>query len=304
MTRGAAVLVAVAAAAPAHADVPLDRPAAVDVDRDDTAPGRTELGFDSGAPIEGWGATLSGGWLERPIRFELAEGGATHPVRRRQTLGLGGAVVLGTAVVLDARLAMSHQTGDRLRPLAARPLDRYVLHDLRLGARVRVVGTPTRAVFVRGDFTLPTGDDRDFAGDASWSLAWHLIGRATLPHQIVLAGSAGIRFRGDEVTVGDRLVGDELDFHAGAVVPVVADQLALTAELAAVVGNDVGIGKGPSPVEARVGAVVRPSHAWTLGARVGRGLSDEIGAPAWRGMIELTYQGATTFVTTVHEAAE
>jgi hypothetical protein len=166
---------------------------------------------------------------------------------------------------------------------------------MRLGVRLHVAGNATRAAFVRVDGSLPIGDAGDFAGDESWSLAWRLIGRVSLSH-VVLAASAGIRIRGREVLVGDKLVGDEGILAAGIVVPMPAvpplwceQGLALTAEVAAILGNDVGMGQGPSPVEARLGVIGRPTAELTIGVRAGAGLDDEIGAPAYRATLELTY---------------
>lgn len=284
----------------AAADAPRATPSRIEVDRDDAPAGRTELGFDSGAPVRGWGVTLSGAWLEEPIAIVDAESGTavTYPVARRHTVRLGGAYALGSSVVLDARLPVARQTGSRLRAFGdARPLDRQVLGDLALGARIRVAQGGAGAVFVRGDLTLPTGADADFAGEARWSLAWRLIGRAQLPASIALAGSLGIRLRGAEILVGDRLVGDELAGAFGAVVPLPAvrplwsgDQLSATAEVAAILGNDVGAGAGPSPVEVRGGLLARPHRQWTLAARLGCGVNDQIGSPRLRAMLELTFQ--------------
>ncbi len=313
MSRGAAAAAAAAAAIfsygaagghgglgglgrPARADAPVQRPTAIEIDRDAAPPGRTELGFDGGAPVAGWGATLGVGWLERPLTFTTVDG-TTLPVRRRQTLALGGALALGEAVVLDARLAAAHQIGDRLRPAEPRALDKYVLGDLRLGARLRVTGGERRAMFVRGELTLPTGDDGDFAGEARWTLAWQLAGRLVLPRGITVAAAAGIRLRGAEVAIGDRLAGDELTGALGVAVPIPplsplwceAEQVKLTAEVVGVLGDDVGGGRGPSPAEARLGLVTRPRPGVTIGVRIARGLTDEIGAPRARVTLELTY---------------
>ena len=93
-------------------------------------------------------------------------------------------------------------------------------------------------MFVRGELTLPTGDDSDFAGDNRYSFAWSLIGRATFGSGIVAAATGGIRFRGAEVMIGDRLAGDELTGGLGLSVPVPpiaglwceADQLRIATE--------------------------------------------------------------------------
>jgi len=283
----------------ARADDPRDEPAAIDVDREIVPAGRTELGFDGGAPLAGWGASVTFGYLRRPIllrspAFESA------PVTRRATLAIGGAVALGDSALIDARFAFSWQEGDRLRIAGdPRELDRWVPGDLRVGGRVRVVQAPHGAVFLRAELSLPTGDARDFAGEASWSIGWSLIGRAQLPHGIVVAGTAGIRLRGAEVLLADRVVGDELYGGLGVVVPIppirplwcVADQVKLTGELVAILGDDVAGQSGPSPAELRFGVVTQPWPEVTLGVRVGTGLGDQIGSPRWRATFELTYQG-------------
>jgi hypothetical protein len=281
------VTVAALLASPAFAEKPLERPEAIEVDRDEAPAGRTELGFDGGAPVAGWGATIGFGWLEQAIAY-----GALEPVRRRETVSLGGAIALGTSIVVDARIAAAHQIGDRLGTSA---LDKWVSTDLHAGGRIHVAGNAMRSVFVRVDATLPTGDDGDFAGEASWSLAWRIVGRLDL-ERVVLAASGGIRLRGREVIVGDRLVGDEGVLAAGVVVPVPALQplwcsegLKISGEIVGVVGNDVGMGTGPSPAEARFGVIGRPTAELTIGARAGFGLNDQIGAPQFRATLELTY---------------
>jgi len=299
--RAAAVACALAVSATATADTPLDDASAIEVDRAASPAGRIELGFDGGAPVEGWGVTATGGWLERPIRLTLADGTEILPVRRRETVGLGGALALGDAIVVDARLAAARQIGDRLRGTGddAR-LDRYVLGDLGIGARIRVHARGAIAVFVRGELSLPTGNQHELAGEAGTTVAWRLIGRFALARGIVAAASAGLRLRGTEVVVGDRLIGNEALGNAGIAIPIppihplwcVADQVRLTGEVAAVLGDNVGnLGRGPSPVEARLGVVTRPLPAWTIGVRVGAGLTDEIGSPRWRATIELGYRG-------------
>lgn len=305
MTATARVIALLGAGAwavrPAHADLPRDTPAAIEVDRDAAPGGRVGFGFDGGEPVDAWGASLALGWLERPIELPAGASGdgspASRPVRRRETLALGGALAVGDRAVVDAVLRGSHQVGDRLTA-GGDPdrLARYVLHDLRLGVRIRIAGDRERAALLRAELTLPTGDDAQFAGDAAWTAAWSLIGRATLPYGVVVAASAGIRLHGAEVAVGDRLVGDELLAAAGGAAPLsslglggVAGRTTLTAELHASVGDRVGGASGPNPVEARLGVVVQAQPALTVGAHAGVGLDDQIGAPRFRALLELAW---------------
>jgi len=288
----AVALACASAAGPAQADMPRDTPTAIDVDRD--------AAFDGGEPVDAWGASLALGWLDRPIELPAGTFGggspASRPVRRRETLALGGALAVGDSVVIDLVLRASHQVGDRLTA-GGNPagLARHVLHDLRLGGRIRIVGDDDRAALLRAELTLPTGDDAEFAGDAAWTAAWSLIGRATLARGIVVAANAGIRLHGAEVAVGDRLIGDELFAAAGGAVPLpalglaAAERVALTAELRAALGDHVGDTSGPNPVEARIGALGHVLPELTIGGHVGVGLDDQIGAPRIRALVEVAW---------------
>ncbi|HEX3758722.1 MAG TPA: hypothetical protein VHW23_08440 [Kofleriaceae bacterium] len=294
------VLGAGLAAHPVRADLPRDTPTAIEVDRDAAPGGRVGLGFDSGEPVDAWGVSVGLGWLDRPIALTAGAFGsgspASEPVRRRETLALGGALAIGDRIVLDGVVRASHQVGDRLTA-GGNParLGRYVMHDLQLGGRIQLVGDTDRAAFLRAELTLPTGDDAQFAGDAAWTLAWSLIGRAELPRGIALAATAGIRLHGAEVAVGDRLVGDELFAAAGAIVPLpalglaAADRVAVTAELRGALGDSVGGASGPSPAEARLGVRVQALPALAIAAHAGVGLDDQIGAPRFRALIEAAW---------------
>jgi len=297
----AVVVVVAVAASPARADRPRDTPTAIEVDRDSAPAGRVGPGFDDGAPVDAWGVSLRAGWIERPIELPAgAFGGgspASRPVRRRETLALGAALALGERIAVDLLLRASHQIGDRLTAAGnPAPLARQVFHDVRLGGRVRIVGGRARAALVRGELTLPTGDDQQLAGDARWTLAWSLIGRAVLAHDIAIAGTAGIRLHGAEVAVGDRLIGDALFAAAGASVPLpalglsgAAERIAVTGELLGALGDHVGDLAGPSPVEARIGAQMQLSPELAIGVHAGAGLGDQIGAPRFRALLEVAW---------------
>jgi hypothetical protein len=296
MTAHGVVAAVLALAAPVRAEKPRDTPAAIEVDRDTAPAGRIGFGFDGGEPVDAWGVSVATRWIERPIRLGAGTFGAgapgSDPVRRRETLALGGALAVGDSVVIDLGLRASHQVGDRLRA-AGDPgtLARFVFQDLRLGGRIRVAGDRDRAALLRADVTLPTGNADQLAGDARWTAAWGLIGRATLPRDVVIAATAGIRLHGAEVAVGDRLIGDELFAAAGVAVPLPPagplGPLALTGELLGALGDHVGTLAGPSPLEARLGAIVQPLAELAIGVRLGTGLDDAIGAPRLRVAIEL-----------------
>jgi hypothetical protein len=298
---GGATLVVVAAASLAPAEAS-PAPEAIEVDRDMPPPGRVELGFDGGAPVDAWGVGIQLGYVDQPIAIADVSAGVTkYPVDHRETLAIGGAYALGDRLVVDIRLPFDHQIGTRLQGLGdPRPLARFVIGDLALGARVRLSASERVQTFLRAALTLPTGDDEDYAGDASWSYATSLIARVTLAHGVVIAATGGIHVRREEVQVADRTVGDEAIGGIGATIelpPVAglwceASQVRALAELVAVLGDDIDHQIGPSPAEARVGVIGRPTRELTIGARAGVGLDDQIGAPRVRAMVELAWQPA------------
>ncbi|HET9624229.1 MAG TPA: hypothetical protein VFP84_22805 [Kofleriaceae bacterium] len=302
--RRALALALLLASPVARADAPRAKPAALEVDRDAAPGGRLGFGFDGGAPVETWGVSLTTSWLDRPIRLARGTFGAgtpaSDPVRHRETVALGAALAVGDAVVLDAIVRGSHQVGDRLHAAGdPRDLRRAVFHDLGFGARIRVAGGAARAVFLRADFTLPSGNDLHFAGDERYTVAWSLIGRARLPADVVLAGTVGVRLHGAEVAIADRVISDELRAAAGVEVPVAAagalgplgalGALGLTGEVLAAIGDDARKLAGQAPVEARLGAIVRPQPALALGVAIGAGLDDAIGAPRWRAVATVAW---------------
>jgi hypothetical protein len=106
-----------------------------------------------------------------------------------------------------------------------------------------------------------------------------------------------VRFRGAEVVVADRLLGDELFGGVGVTyaVPAIrglycpANEVRVTGELVGVLGNRIGDMLGPSPLEGRLGVISRIRPWLAVAVRAGKGINDHIGAPRFRGMIDLVY---------------
>lgn len=298
-----------------RADQPVERPEAFEVDREAPPPGQAEFSFDGGGRvgrtdepdpttsggigIGGWAVSAQLGFLDRPMRLHTVRV-KIFPVEQRETLALGGALAIGSSFIADVRLPMSHQTGDRYMMLGDdRPLDAWVLHDIGFGARLRLAQRDLFSVFVRGQLTFGTGNDYQFAGESRYTASWSLIGRVTPIEPLVLAVNAGVRFRGEEVIVADRLLGDELFAALGASyqLPAIeglycdANQVRVTGEILGVLGNDVGDYEGASPAEVRFGLVSRIRPWLAVAGRVGKGIDDQIGAPRLRAMLELVYVG-------------
>ncbi|MCX5740862.1 MAG: hypothetical protein NT062_00010 [Proteobacteria bacterium] len=281
---GSLIVTSLLASGVAHADF-----AAFELDRDDAPAGRTELGFDGGVPLVGWGASIGLGYVARPLVlhkgiYEVA------PVARRMTIFPGGAIALGERIVLDGRLPMARQIGRGLIDFGQPSLDRWVVGDLRLAARVRVAGTARQAMFVRVAASLPTGDDAAFAGEAGVVGGVALIGRFTADNGVVLAATAGLRLRFVETQVGDQTAGNELVGGLGVVAPLPRD-LHASAELVGALGDKIGGVRGPSPVEGRIGIGVVAYRGMELGFRLGTGFVDEAGSPRWRASFEVAWSG-------------
>jgi len=294
----ASLAVTYALVATAQADTPVARPEAFEADRDAPPPGQGELGFDAGGPVGRWAASVQLGYLDRPFRLHTQQI-ETFPIRRRETFALGGAFAIGSALLVDARFPLVHQVGDRFMGLGDEtPLDRFVIGDLGIGVRLRIVSRDTLAVFARGQLTLPTGDDFDFAGEARFTAAWMMIGRFMPIEGLVIAANAGVRFRAAEVMVADRLLGDELTGALGATYELPAwpglwceaNHMRATAEVVGVLGNNVAGKRGPSPVEARIGWIGEIRSWLHFAVRVGKGLDDQIGAERFRALFELIYE--------------
>jgi hypothetical protein len=192
-----------------------------------------------------------------------------------------------------------HQVGSRFVGLGDNTkLDHFVLGDLAFGGRMRLAMREHAQLFARGELTLPTGDDHDFAGEARYTAAWMLIARFPLPDGFVVAATAGVRFRPREVVIANRLLSDELFGAIGLMFEIPrlrgfwcpTNHVHLTGELVGVLGNDVADQRGPSPVETRVGMVSQIRPWLAVAGRVGLGLDDEIGSPRFRGLVEVVYR--------------
>jgi hypothetical protein len=294
-----ALALVLATGAAAQAGEPLDRPEAFEVDREAPPPGQVDFSFDGGGHVEGWAVSAQLGFLDRPFRLHAADV-KIFPVEQRETLALGAAFAISPSLLVDARMPIAYQSGDRMMGLGDdRLLDSRVVGDLGLGGRLRVMDRNGYSAFVRGQLTLPTGDDFDFAGEARFTVAWMMVGRVQLPSGFTFAGTAGVRFRGREVIVADRVLGDELfaalgaSYHLPAIRGLYCDanDMRVSAEVHGVLGSDVGDKEGASPAEVRVGVSSRIRSWLAFGVHLGKGIDDHIGAPRFRAMLEVAYIG-------------
>ena len=312
--RVAAVALALAGAGgAARAQSLVHQKPAISVERLTPSPGHAAfLGADDPdvLPAGAWAFDASLSLASDPIvlRDPITGAAVTEPVRWRLGLDLGVARGLGSRYQVGLAVPLALQSGDRLRGigLSERPLQRAVAGDARLYGTMRLAGAPgapgmgaTAGVVV----VVPTGDDGDFAGEQGTVLEWHLAGGWRGP-RAALALNAGARIRTHEVVLlsPSHPNGNEL---TGAVAGEVAvtplgrllgspDRLWAVGEVVGVLGDSIGAGRrGPSPLEARGGARLRVTEAWSVTAAVGVGLTAaEVGSPAWRLVVSVTRDGA------------
>jgi hypothetical protein len=289
-------------AARARADMPTDKPTAVDVERWTATATGWWAGLDDARAL-GMGHLAIGATASvatRPIGLSSPGGddlGA--PVSARATLTLAAAYGVTETVDVNLALPLVLQGGDRLTAVG-RPqeLKGATSGDARLGVKVQLFANERVTAALAAGVTLPTGNEQHYAGEESWVADWRGLGIARLGRFAIGLG-AGVRLRGAEVALspsqvsGNELVGAlAVAWQLPVIDGVYCDWTALRAiaELDGVYGDKVGGVRGPSPLEARVGVRGRVWRGWTIGVVGGRGLVDEVGAPRWRGVIEVSWR--------------
>jgi hypothetical protein len=302
MKRAAALAAVAAAAGTAHADTPTDAPTAIDLERWTPTATSWWAGLDDprvvGLGHVAFGLTISG--ITRPIRLTSAAGeDLGSPVSPRFGLLASAAYGVTETVEVDASFPIYIQDGDRLAALGdPRALRAVTRGDLRLGGKLQVVDRARLRAGFAAAIVLPTGDDQHYAGEASWALDWRALAALNLG-PVGVALSAGVRIRGEEVLLAagqvagnEVMAGAALSYQLPPISGVTCDwtQLRLIAEVDGVVGDTVGEVRGPSPFEARAGVRGRIWRGWTIAVVGGRGLTDEVGAPRWRAVLEVSWR--------------
>ncbi|HKA90764.1 MAG TPA: thrombospondin type 3 repeat-containing protein [Haliangiales bacterium] len=291
------------AAAPAAAQVAtVEHTPDFSVERLTPAPGpATFLQVEDGnllpAGATAWGLMSSASRL--PLVVRDAKGMTlSEPVAFRLGTDLLGAAGASDRLQLGLALPLvAYQSGDRLRRLglpdadAEDALPAGGLGDLRLHAKLRVVAARNGYGFgaaAAAVVSLPTGGRQGFSGERGPTFE----GRAILFYRV--AGAAlglnlGARVRTAPVAFLSPAVtlGHELPWGLAADV-----SLGRRADAFGELAGAVGLGKSPSPAEARVGVRARVAEPWTIGvfAGVGVGTTDAVGAPAWRGGVEVRFE--------------
>lgn len=256
---------------------------------------------DTGAPgtvVLGTGVSYARWPLVRSARCDLGQSvpdvsclrddGLTPIVADRVDLELSVAATLwhGLSFGLAAPLSFARVADSVARP--ERLEDELGASDLRLSADLPLlVGGTALAIGLTG--SLPTGDDRRFAGNDGPTLLPHVVVRHRIG-RVGLAAQLGYRARPRAELLG-LVVDDDLDAMLGLAAPVLRS-LELRAELRARFGLFAPDSRGSDPLEATLAAAIEPSAGLLLLVGGGAGVwpgSDGYGAPLLRGIAALRY---------------
>ncbi|RMH37905.1 MAG: OmpA family protein, partial [Deltaproteobacteria bacterium] len=246
------------------------------------------------------GAVLAPGAVEIALSLDAADDllvvrdprtGAVWPdggrlVDARLTGTLGIAVGLFGRVELGAQMpVVLAQDGAVQRVRARGDLASTAAGDLRVGGKLRLLGSDALALSLAVDAAAPTGSADGFAG-----------GSIAVTSRVVVGGRVGrfafgvdVGYRARErAVVGDLAVDDEIVGGAATAVAVVRGRAWLVAEANAAVAAGGG-GDTLRPVEVLAGVRWRPRGPWLVQAGVGAGVTEGYGAPRARGVIALRY---------------
>ncbi|WP_434044001.1 MULTISPECIES: OmpA family protein [Sorangium] len=240
-------------------------------------------------------------YAHRPVRTEPPEGAVdvreVAVVSSQAFLRLDASLALWDRLLLsvDAPLAVAQGSEDPGLPgTQFTELTAPVLGDLRLGARVRVLGQDAGPIQLGiGSYLfLPTGSPEQYTGDSSARGNVHasLGGRVGAPLAFLWSASGGVEVGGGSNSPS------LLTFGGAAGLLLAGDLLQLGAELygAAPLGEDLLLSSTPPTragagvnAELLFGAKLRVLGGLTVGAAAGPGLFDAVGTPNVRavGMI-------------------
>ncbi|HMJ13015.1 MAG TPA: OmpA family protein [Polyangiaceae bacterium] len=161
------------------------------------------------------------------------------------------------------------------------------LGDVRLGARVRVLGEAREPLELAlgGYVWLPTGDEEKFAGDGKVRGLPALIAAGEVG-RFAYAANAGVMLRPERQFAATQ-IGTELVFGAAAGVLFAKRKLLIGPELYGSTTFDDAFQRDTTNLEAILGAKLRVGPV-VLGAGAGPGLTRGLGTPSLRALLSVT----------------
>lgn len=230
----------------------------------------------------------------------LTEGDVEREVVGGQSLlHFGASLALWDRLLVHANLPLAvAQSGEGALPAPGQAAPGApaspVLGDLRLGARIRLLGEERDPIQIGGGFTLhlPTGASDAYTGEGSVRIAPQLLLGGRAGDMLVWSATAGtmVRSSGNPTT---------LTWGAGAGFLLLDERLQIGPELHAATplqGGSLGLSERTRVEHARstraellLGVRARVIAGLVLGAAAGPGLGEGIGTPAFRAIGTLSW---------------
>jgi hypothetical protein len=239
-------------------------------------------------------------------------------ISARTMLELGGAYALLGRIELAARLPLyvqSGQTIDSTSEFGVPPASGTALGNLTLGAKGLLwrgtVGPGELATGLAAALTLPTASSGEFAGSTDPEgrvLALASFTPAQLSRLVAIANVGAVLRAQSQFANIDQ--GSGLAWGVGAAYHVL-DEMWASAELYGEVvpsgirdmpttGMATGASHALTTIEALVGVRYQMDAHVNLGAALGRGVTDGVGSPDFRGVVLLAVHPSAVAVTSIH----
>jgi len=223
----------------------------------------------------------------KPLIVESNETDMTDsPVSQRTVTDLYGTFAFLGRFEVGVRLPLMSQSGDAPQFSSIQPADGFAVGDVNLEGKVHLVSAKPLSLAAGVFGSIPTATDQEFAGAAGFSGGAEVIAGLDLG-RIRVAANLGYRMR-ESGRLADVVQGDEVRY-AVATSYLFRDELQLIGEIVGALGLEGDETGGISPIEALAGARYHVTPSWGIVAGVGRGIVSGIGAPAFRGLLSLSF---------------
>lgn len=257
----------------------------------------------TGLPHLGWAALATFDWAYRPlVLVNRQPDGSRERIRDvvsdQMFVTPGVALGLFDRVTVHAALPIAlFQAGSGYQSATAnfgKP-ETTVLGDLRLGARLRIVGNTEPTLTGKPDLLslaigsylfLPTGDETSWASDGSVRAQPAAMLEVAPSRRVYITGNLGFQFRPIRNALDSR-TGTEGFLAIAGGVKLADDRLRIGAEVIAGTGlrNSTLFKLNTSPAEALVSATYQLGDGFYIAAAGGAGLTYASGTPAARAVL-------------------
>ena len=240
-------------------------------------------------------------WAYKPLVIFNPDGTEKAPLIENQVvLHPGASLVLWDRlrVGIDVPVAVvDGGTAGTVDGSVYSPSNAASIGDVRLSADVRLFGAFDAPFTLAAGVAvyLPSGSRADFTGDGTARVEPRLLAAGRIGRYFVYGARAGVDIRPLGGTFDGSSLGSEIVFSAAAGVKAVRDRLVVGPELygSTVVGtSDGAFARANTPVEAVLGAHYRIADDWRIGAGVGPGITQGLGAPELRTLATIEWAPA------------